>query len=57
MVAVLDIIPSVVVALLASVLSACATAVFWYLVIFSRTESSKFSEALQEMQVLARFAE
>ena len=56
-VAVLDLIPSVVVAVLASILSACATVVFWYLVIFSRTESSKFSEALQEMQVLARFAE
>ena len=52
-----NLMPSVAAAVVASFLAAAATVVFWYLVIFSRTERSKFSEAVDEMQILTRFAE
>ncbi|XP_063693408.1 putative neutral sphingomyelinase [Bolinopsis microptera] len=55
--AVLELLPAVVLVLVGSILAAAATAVFWYLVIFCRSESSKFSEAFDEMQILTRFAE
>ena len=56
-VAALELLPAVLLLVLGSMLAAAATAVFWYLVIFCRTESSKFSEAFDEMQILTRFAE
>ena len=52
-----NLMPPVVVAVVASILSAAATTVFWYLAIFSRTERFKFSENAQEMLALIRSAE
>ena len=45
-----------VVGVLSSAVASIATVLFWYLVIFIRTEISKFSEARNQLSVSAKFA-
>ena len=42
--------------ILASVIAAIATAVFWYLIIFVNVEDSKFSQAVGEMVLSLRYS-
>ena len=42
--------------ILASIIAAIATAVFWYLIIFVNVEDSKFSQAVGEMVLSLRYS-